>query len=290
MLAFRPVIAARVPFNWFRCWPYGLTSMLADRTFGPAPAQVSLGFIDGQVHVGHLARFSPRMPDVTLLLSSSTSPRGSFPAERICYVGFHRVTGEPPPRPSSRKGELKIHVAGQKTFLVDRQEEESAGAVGFYARPAEPQSPFREIFFYNHGVNLREVNEPLGAMLVRDGIVNDGQLKQGLNEQNSTVRTPIGQILIQHRKLDQAQLEQATALQKRKGTRLGEVLIEAGLASAEDIEKALSEQRRRGGKRIGQILVELKLVSEVDLSMTLAKKFQLPFVRPRSMCDQFGGH
>jgi type II secretory ATPase GspE/PulE/Tfp pilus assembly ATPase PilB-like protein len=252
--------------------------MLADRTFGPAPAQVSIGFVDGQTHVGHLARFSPMLPDLTLLLSSTVAPRGSFPAERIAYVGFHRAPGEPPTRPNSRKGELKIHVAGQKTFLVDQLADESSGSIGFYARPAEPQCPFREIFFYNHGINLKEVNEPLGAMLVRDGIVNDGQLRKGLDEQRTEVRTPIGQILVQHRKLDQAQLEQATALQQRKGTRIGEVLIEAGLATAEDIEKALSEQRRRGGKRIGQILVELKLVSEVDLSVTLAKKFQLPFV------------
>lgn len=78
--------------------------------------------------------------------------------------------------------------------------------------------------------------------------------------------------------MEQGAIDQATALQKRKGTRLGEVLIEAGLADAADIEFALAEQRRRGGKRIGQILVEMSLVSEVDLSSTLAKKFQLPFV------------
>lgn len=252
--------------------------MLTDRTFGPAPAQVSIGFIDGQVHVGHLGRFSPSNSDINLLLSSTVTPRRSFPAERVAYVGFHRTPGEPPPRPKERRGELKVHVAGQKTFLVDRGPDDQNGAIGFYARPAEPGSPFREIFFYNHGVNLKEINEPIGELLVRDGKVDNGQLKRGLDEQRNATRTPIGQILIQHKKLNTAQLEEATALQKRKGTRIGEVLIEAGLATAEDIERALSEQRRRGGKRIGQILVEMKLVSEVDLSMTLAKKFQLPFV------------
>jgi type II secretory ATPase GspE/PulE/Tfp pilus assembly ATPase PilB-like protein len=252
--------------------------MLPDRTFGPAPAQVSIGFIDGQVHLGHLARFSPMLPDINLLLSSTVTPRNSFPAERVAYVGFHRAPGEPPPRPKARRGELKVHVAGQKTFLVDRSTQDQEGSLGFYAKPAEPSSPFREMFFYNHGVNLKELNEPLGELLVRDGKVDGSQLKQGLDEQRTATRTPIGQILIQHHKLNDVQLEQATALQKRKGTRIGEVLIEAGLATAEDIEKALGEQRRRGGKRIGQILVEMKLVSEVDLSMTLAKKFQLPFV------------
>jgi type II secretory ATPase GspE/PulE/Tfp pilus assembly ATPase PilB-like protein len=56
------------------------------------------------------------------------------------------------------------------------------------------------------------------------------------------------------------------------------VLIEAGLADAQDIEFALAEQRKRGGKRIGQILIEMKLISEEDLGVALARKFQLPFV------------
>jgi type II secretory ATPase GspE/PulE/Tfp pilus assembly ATPase PilB-like protein len=252
--------------------------MIADRTFSPAPAQVTIGFVDGQTHVGHIARFSPAAPHLTLLLSVGPSSRNAFPTERVAYVGFHRANGEPPPRPNTRKGELKIHAAGQKTFLVDRSGDESPGDIGFFARPAEPTCPFREIFFYNHGINATEVNVPLGAMLIRDGKVNSGQLAQGLNEQKGDARIPIGQILLTNQKLDAAGLEQATELQKRKGTRLGEVLIEAGLATAEDIEKALSEQRKRGGRRIGQILIEMNLVSEVDLSMTLAKKFQLPFL------------
>jgi len=41
-------------------------------------------------------------------------------------------------------------------------------------------------------------------------------------------------------------------LQKTQGTRIGEVLIEAGLADAHDIEFALAEQRKRGGKRSGK--------------------------------------
>jgi type II secretory ATPase GspE/PulE/Tfp pilus assembly ATPase PilB-like protein len=150
--------------------------------------------------------------------------------------------------------------------------------LGFYAKPAEPASPFREIFFYNHGVRLREINEPLGSMLVKDGRAGQTEIEQGLKAQKDQPRTPIGQILVEHKRVDQSAIDQAAVLQKRKGTRLGEVLIEAGLANAADIEFALQEQRKRGGKRIGQILVDMKLVSEVDLSTTLARKFQLPFV------------
>ncbi|HEY4106877.1 MAG TPA: GspE/PulE family protein [Polyangiaceae bacterium] len=248
--------------------------MSADRNFSPALATVTVILVDGQSHVGQLPRFSPAVPDLSL-----TTPAGkaSFPAERVAYVGFHRPPGGPPPLPSARCGSLKVHVSGGVTLAVDPSPD-PAGPLGFYATPAETQSQFKEIFFYNHGVRLRELNEPLGEMLVKDGRVGAKALAQGLAVQKGQNRTPIGQILIEHKRVDSSAIDHATQLQKRKGTRLGEVLIEAGLADAADIEFALTEQRKRGGKRIGQILVEMDLVSEQDLSCTLARKFQLPFV------------
>ncbi|HKQ68881.1 MAG TPA: ATPase, T2SS/T4P/T4SS family, partial [Polyangiaceae bacterium] len=238
---------------------------------------MTVGFLDGHTQAGTLARFSPSVADLTLTLTGGQTPKATYPAERIAYIGFHRDKGDPPPSPH-RRGGLKLHVSGGKTFLADPLEAEEPGAIGFYAKPADTQSPFREIFFYGHGINLRELNEPLGAMLVKDGRVGPQALSRGLDVQKEQKRTPIGQILVEHKRIDYAAMEQAAALQKRKGTRIGEVLIEAGLADAHDIEFALAEQRKRGGKRIGQILIEMSLVSEVDLSMTLAKKFQLPFV------------
>jgi len=240
-------------------------------------AAVSLILMNGQVHSGHLARFSPSVPDIALSLSREAKEKSRFAAEQVCYVGFHRATGEPPPLPHRLKASLKIHVGGGKTFLVDPVEPDAPGSVGFYARPAESQSPYREIFFYNHGVNLREINEPLGAMLVKEGLPA-AALEQGLAKQKTEKRTPIGQILLETHRVNASALDQAASLQSRKGTRIGEVLIEAGLAKAEDIEFALAEQRKRGGKRIGQILVDLKVISEVQLAVALARKFQLPYV------------
>jgi len=248
--------------------------MANDRAFNP-PQVVTVGLLDGQTRTGTLARFSPMTADLTLTMPSP-HPKMTLAAERIAYIGFHR--GPTDPLPQARRGDLKIHLSAGKTFLVDLVDPAATDAVGFYAHPAESRSPFRDLFFYHHGVNLKELNEPLGSMLVRDGRVGTTALEKGLAAQKEQKRTPIGQILVEHRKIDRHALEQAASLQSRKGTRLGEVLIEAGLADPHDIEFALAEQRRRGGKRIGQILVEMNLVTEIDLSMTLAKKFQLPFV------------
>jgi type II secretory ATPase GspE/PulE/Tfp pilus assembly ATPase PilB-like protein len=252
--------------------------MLSDRTFAPSMAEVTVVLMNGKSHSGHLARFVPEMPDIALALARDEKAKSRFAAEQVAYVAFLRAPSDPPASPNTRRGSLKIHVSGGKTFLVDIIDPEIPGSIGLYARPAESQSPYREIFFYNHGINLREVNEPLGALLVKDGRVGVAALEAGLRAQRGENRTPIGQILVESKRVNQAALDQAAMLQQRKGTRIGEVLIEAGLADAADIEFALIEQRKRGGKRIGQILIEMKLITEVDLAVALARKFQLPFV------------
>src|SRR3954471_1404562 len=127
--------------------------MLPERTFAPSMAEVSLVLVNGRVHTGDLGRFSPAVPDIALALSREDKDKSRFAAEQVLFVGFHRPVGEPPALPHARKAALKVHVGGGKTFLVDLTEPEIPGSVGFYARPADSQSPFREIFFYSHGVN-----------------------------------------------------------------------------------------------------------------------------------------
>jgi len=252
--------------------------MTTERSFAPSMAEVTLGMMDGTERTGHLTRFVPLVPDIALSLGAARDGTGMVGAEKVAFVGFHKQGGDAPPPPSMRRGILKVHAVGKRTFLVMPMEGAEPGTIGFYAKPVEPNSPFRELFFYNHGVILKELNEPLGAMLVREGHLRKTALDKGLAAQKDQPRTPIGQILIEQQKLDDRRLAQATELQQRRGARLGEVLIEAGLATPQDIELALVEQRKRTGKRIGQILVDLKLISERDLSATLARKFQLPFI------------
>ena len=250
--------------------------MVEERTFGTTPARVTIGLIDGHSITGCMARFSPAMPELHLV-SSAVGYCGPYPMEDIAYVGFHRAVGQPPVFAGAGKIELKAHIAGNKTFLVHRADGDADDSLGFYTTPSVSSSPFHEIFFFRHAVRRLEVNLPFGEMLVREGVVNDVHLRQGLAEQQKDVRIPIGQILIKNRLLSEAQLEQAVALQKRRGLRVGEVLIETGLVSAEDVERALGEQRQSGTRRIGQVLIDLKLMTEVDMSTTLAKKFGLPF-------------
>ncbi|MCK9572902.1 MAG: diguanylate cyclase [Candidatus Omnitrophica bacterium] len=60
----------------------------------------------------------------------------------------------------------------------------------------------------------------------------------------ATSYKPIGQILIEQRKITEVQLEEALALHWKRGIILGEILRECGFVTAEDIEKALNIQKQ----------------------------------------------
>jgi type IV pilus assembly protein PilB len=63
----------------------------------------------------------------------------------------------------------------------------------------------------------------------------------------------------------------------KKTKKLGEILVEEGLISAEQLEKALVEQSRTD-QLLGRILIDLKMVRESDLMAALARQIGFRFV------------
>ena len=63
----------------------------------------------------------------------------------------------------------------------------------------------------------------------------------------------------------------------KRRKQLGEVLLEEGLVTYEQLEEATGEQARTG-KSLGRILIDLGFVVEQDLVSALAKQIGLPFV------------
>ena len=59
--------------------------------------------------------------------------------------------------------------------------------------------------------------------------------------------------------------------------RLGEILVQQDLISADDLTKALEEQKRTG-KKLGRIFVDNGYVTETQISETLARQLKIPFV------------
>ena len=59
--------------------------------------------------------------------------------------------------------------------------------------------------------------------------------------------------------------------------RLGEILLQQGLLTEQQLQDALAEQKR-SGRKLGRVFVEKGFVSEEQISTALAKQLQVPYV------------
>lgn len=59
---------------------------------------------------------------------------------------------------------------------------------------------------------------------------------------------------------------------------LGELLIERGVITEEQFQKAMNVQKERGGTLIGEILIELGFLKEEDIAQTLTAQYGFPFL------------
>jgi type II secretory ATPase GspE/PulE/Tfp pilus assembly ATPase PilB-like protein len=248
------------------------------------PLDVTVGLIGGAERRGRILRFSPNEPDIALDVSAASPAPGSsgreiIAAEKIAFVLWPPGSDDPPPRPADDTlSPFKIHVSTKRSFAVRAAPLGQTRGVGFFGYPQKGASaPFDRIYFYHHGVR-RERDEPIGTMLVSAGVIGEAGVARAVEKQNDARAVPIGQILLEQRKVSEGDLERALVLQERRKLRIGEVLVDAGLAKKEDVDAALAEQKQRKGKRLGEVLVEMGIVSEEMLARTLAKKFDLPFI------------
>jgi general secretion pathway protein E len=62
-------------------------------------------------------------------------------------------------------------------------------------------------------------------------------------------------------------------------TPLGQILIERGLITAEDLDRALELQRERRGEKLGRILVDMGYIAQRDLLAALSEQLGLPIAQ-----------
>ncbi|MBI2390026.1 MAG: Flp pilus assembly complex ATPase component TadA [Deltaproteobacteria bacterium] len=248
-----------------------MSAALSTAGRGETARPVVVRLLDGRTVEARTTRFDPERPDLDLELDGM---RRALAAERVAWVAF--------PGPAAGCAEaraqgasVRVHVQGGEAIEVVIGER---AAVGFFAQPVDPSSRLERIFFYDHGVRAREACKPLGELLVEGGALGRRELDAGLAAQADDRAMPLGRILAEQRGLDPSVVDEAALRENRKKLRIGEVLVEVGLATREDVDRALDEQRRRRGKRLGAVLVEMGVVDEASLAATLARKFDLPFV------------
>jgi type II secretory ATPase GspE/PulE/Tfp pilus assembly ATPase PilB-like protein len=239
---------------------------------------VTLATIRGELTTGRMTSFAPNAADHKLELGDRGASR-LFAAEDLAWLGFHREHGAPESAVARNAPQvIRVHSFDGKAFVVRVDPAALTHPLGFFAVNADDATAYAEMWFYHHGVRARELVEPIGSIMMRKGVLSPEPLARGLEAQATSRAAPLGQILVEQQRLSPDDVEHAIELQKRSRMRIGEVLVEAGLATEEDIQAALTEQRRRHGRKLGEVLVDLGTITEADLAIALAEKFSMSFV------------
>lgn len=123
--------------------------------------------------------------------------------------------------------------------------------------------------------------ERIGELLVEAGRIRPADLEEALEEQRRTGQK-VGEILVARGHVTRAEIEAVLAFQKRQAgelpaseqLRLGELLVRLNRISRDQLNQALDRQRLTG-KRLGELLVEAGLAKPQDVSKGLAVQKKL---------------
>jgi hypothetical protein len=164
---------------------------------------------------------------------------------------------------------LSIFPSGFIAKMADIFENESANfifitSIAFLISLLITKPAFRS---FQKILGKRQKTSRLGKILVSEGLINEAQLDDALNEQ--TLR--VGEILTRAGRLTIKQLKHALDLQKESPKRVGEILRQIGYSTEEDIYWALNQAKRR----LGQILLDKGIISFNQLQYALSVQQQL---------------
>ncbi len=235
----------------------------------------------GKQFEAFLARpFVPAEKEVSIVLAESKNKR----LFSLSLVSCIMMSGPLPPAMNPQLDdhlEVVVCVTG-RTFGV-RTLKAQQFPEGFFAIPIEQSSLCELIFFPVGGVRSRTKLAPLGQILEEHGAISREDLNVALVDQHRLREQRLEEILSQEHQLEPDVIEQVIrkAQQEDKAgrwPRVGDILVDAGLVTREQVETALASKEAGKRKKIGRLLIERGLVTEEQVLAALASKFNLPFV------------
>ncbi len=244
-------------------------------------SELIIKLLDGSDSYGTLNKeFEPTTGQIDFFCSAEQK-NSLFNLEDICFIKF---LGKPDLADSFSEDEFFEDVTtytGER-FHLRLKKSGKRVAQGFFGYPVEIDSDFKSIFFTSVGFKRRNNDKPLGEVLSQQGLVKKSDLEEALTEQQSLRTRRVGEIIAEKAEVPQVVVEQAidNAIQhgKKGQIRVGDILVEAGLVSNQQVEEALKEQVSGKRKRIGLILIERGLITEDQLLSALAHKFGLQVI------------
>jgi type II secretory ATPase GspE/PulE/Tfp pilus assembly ATPase PilB-like protein len=203
-----------------------------------------------------------------------------FALDEVCAIRFARVPSWATSSEPSIREQVQT-ITGETfrvTVLTNRKY-----ANGFIGLLEEGADGFQTIFFTHSGVRLRHEDRLIGEILRDQGVVSTDVIEKALRDHDDIRHRRMGEVLAACTDVSRETIELTIKAATQKQTsasdkRVGDILIEAGLVTREQVEKAFEKQQRGKKTKGGELLVKLGLITEEQLLAALAIKFRLPFV------------
>lgn len=245
-----------------------------------------LKFLDGrQEEANLLSAFHPRQSSVQVELSA-TEKKINIQLTDLCYIMIMAHGDWQVPTPKDEKIEYIETVTGETFKMrVSPKQEYPSGVLAF---PVRSDTEYRNIFFTAKGIRLRNDDRPVTDILEAEGVIKDDDIEQVLEEQQKLRSRTVGEIIAEEQGMQPDQVEKALEEATRnapanKKFRVGDLLIDAGLVTREQVETALDSQTEGKKKRVGELLIARGLISEEQLLAALSAKFRMQMVNLAEM-------
>jgi type IV pilus assembly protein PilB len=126
----------------------------------------------------------------------------------------------------------------------------------------------------------------IGDLLLKEGLVTAEQLEEAVTVQRKQqIYMPLGEICVDLKYITRDQLKKVLGSNQNR-IALGELLINLGLVTPEQISEAVLEQKA-SGKKIGQILIDKGFLAEKALISALNMQLGIPKITPHpSLIDK----
>lgn len=242
---------------------------------------IILKFVDGQSVTAQLAApFRPAQYDIEVILPDG-GLHFSYSLHDLCCVLW---PGRPDPEAVAKSVPCleDVQTVTGDTFAVSTEAMENFNG-GFFGTPVDPNAPYKTIFFTTSGVRLRSQRRPIGEILVQDCLLPPAAVANALAKQESLRQRRAGEVIAAHSQIPLETVEQALQTAETnpdlpRNARVGDILVDAGLVTRNEVEAAMVMQQDGRKKRIGEVLIEQGLINEAQLLSALATKFGMRFV------------
>jgi hypothetical protein len=246
-----------------------------------------LELVDGQqVEASLMESFKPDDGEIDILFEEN-GERCKLPLSEICCIlfddNFDQVAYSSDNDVSDNTESLEeVETVSGRHFQI-RLIGELEFETGFYARSIDKHVPHKLIFFVFDGIILRSQHSRLCEILEKKGTIRSSDIQKTLEKQQSLKSRRVGEIISEQSKISINDVE--AVLQRSyssntipPNTRVGDIFITEGLVTRKQVDEALASQQSGKKKKIGQLLVESGLVSEDQLLSALSTKFRMRFV------------